>query len=94
MLGPPCVPLGVPGDPWIAKMVLQGTKIMTKWCQAVPCFLLSAGHQGAGGRGEALRSAALCNFIAQLRRRVGNIRSKALGPLFRFLYTFVSTTLF
>ena len=113
MLGLPCVSLGVPGDPWIAKIVLQGTKMVSqspqmvsqspKWCPNLvsPASPASSGspasHQslvGPAAVGEALRSAALCNFIAQLRRRVGNSRSKALGSLFRFMYTFVSTTLF
>ena len=36
MLGLPCVSLGVPGDPWIAKIVVQGTKIVPKWCPNHP----------------------------------------------------------
>ena len=119
MLGLPCVSLGVPGNPWITKIVLQGTKMVPKWfpnpqkwcpnlaspaspassassaSPAIPAIPTS--HQslvGPAAVGEALRSAALCNFIAQLRRRVGYSRSKALGTLFRFMYTFVSTTLF
>ena len=40
MLGPPCVPLGVPGDPWTTKMVLQGTKMVPKWCPKPPKWQL------------------------------------------------------
>ena len=162
-MGPPCVQLGIPGDPWITKIVLQGTKMVPKWCRAPQASQMAAldaqshsvqhsakgnlkigersvlffdelwdeihnqsknknegfgikmapriawesenwrafrscrscqSDRGPAAVGEALRSAALCNFIAQLRRRVGYSRSKALGTLFRFLYTFVSTTLF
>ena len=36
MLGPPRVPLGVLGDPWIAEMVLQGVQIVSKVTQMSP----------------------------------------------------------